>query len=42
MPIYGAVAEGLELLDVGKIDTLKQAEEQFSRTWKQNTTDTKH
>jgi NDP-sugar pyrophosphorylase family protein len=31
MPIYGVVAENLDFLDVGKIDTLKQAEEMVSR-----------
>lgn len=31
MPIYGVVAENLDFLDVGKLDTLKQAEEMFTR-----------
>jgi NDP-sugar pyrophosphorylase family protein len=31
MPIYGVVAENLDFLDVGKLDTLKQAEEMFAR-----------
>jgi NDP-sugar pyrophosphorylase family protein len=30
-PIYGVVAENLDFLDVGKLDTLKQAEEMFAR-----------
>jgi len=30
MPIYGVVAENLDFLDVGKLDTLAQAEEMFS------------
>ena len=30
MPIYGVVAEKLDLLDVGKLDTLAQAEEMFN------------
>lgn len=29
MPIYGTVAENLDFLDVGKLDTLAQAEEMF-------------
>lgn len=29
MPIYGVVAENLDFLDVGKLDTLAQAEEMF-------------
>jgi len=29
MPIHGVVAENLDFLDVGKIDTLRQAEEMF-------------
>jgi hypothetical protein len=31
MPIYGVVAENLNFLDVGKLDTLKQAEEMVSK-----------
>lgn len=31
VPIYGVVAEDLNFLDVGKLDTLKQAEEMVSR-----------
>lgn len=30
-PIYGVVAENLDFLDVGKLDTLKQAEEMFAK-----------
>ena len=29
MPVYGVVAENLDFLDVGKLDTLAQAEEMF-------------
>jgi hypothetical protein len=28
-PIYGVVAENLDFLDVGKLDTLEQAEQFF-------------
>ena len=31
VPIYGVVAEGLNVLDVGKLDTLKQAEEMVNQ-----------
>ncbi len=31
MPIYGVVAENLDFLDVGKLDTLAQAEEMFKK-----------